>query len=206
MGEVIPAFVQARMSSRRFPGKVLAPLHGVPVLRHVVDRLARVLPRNQIVIATSTDPSDDRLAAYAEGLEVRVFRGSLDNVFERFQGCLKAHPCPAFFRISADSPLLVETLLPVFLEMWRKTRVDLITNIFPRSWPRGHSVELLDAAAFAAIDATTLTAEQKEHLTTVYYQNPARFRIVNVPSGRSDWSEINLCVDTPEDLERLERE
>jgi len=194
------------MSSRRFPGKVLAPLRGVPILRHVVDRLARVLPPDQIVVATSTDPSDDPLAAYAERLAVRVFRGALDNVFERFRSCLKAHPCPGFFRISADSPLLDESLLPVFLEKRLETPADLITNVFPRSFPRGQSVELLDAAAFATIDPATLTAEQQEHLTAVYYQNPTRFRIVNIASTRGDRSGTNLCVDTLPDLERLERE
>ena len=78
----VRAFVQARMSSARFPGKVLAPFRGRPILWHVVDRVARALPDVPRVIVTSTDASDDPIAAYAQAIDTACFRGPLDDVFE----------------------------------------------------------------------------------------------------------------------------
>src|SRR5436190_24302869 len=101
--ERVRAFVQARMSSSRFPGKVLAPLHGQPLIRHVLERLAAVLPEQCIVVATSREASDDPLAAYLATLGVPVYRGELENVVGRFQRCLEAFPCEWLVRISADS-------------------------------------------------------------------------------------------------------
>lgn len=191
------------MSSRRFPGKVLERLRGKPVLRHLLDRLARVSPRDRIVVATSEDPSDDPLAAYVRESGHPLFRGPLDDVFLRFRRCLEAHPCDWFHRISADSPLFDETLVPRFEEIAGASPADLITNVFPRSFPKGHSLETVRAATFLKIDGP-LTLEQKEHVTKYFYENPTRFRIQNVSSGTPELAMVNLCVDTIEDLRRLE--
>jgi spore coat polysaccharide biosynthesis protein SpsF (cytidylyltransferase family) len=82
--------------------------------------------------------------------------------------------------------------------------IDLVTNVFPRTFPKGHSVELLNAGSFARLDSVLLSAEEQEHLTKVYYNHPERFRIVNVSSGDPALAAMNYCVDTLEDLRRLE--
>jgi spore coat polysaccharide biosynthesis protein SpsF (cytidylyltransferase family) len=199
----VKTFVQARMSSSRFPGKVLAPLNGKPVLAHLIDRLKAGVPVEAIVVATSDHRSDDPLAVYAATLGVQVFRGPLDNVFERFRLCLERYPCDWFYRISADSPLMDGSLLARLAEKADKD-VDLVTNVFPRSFPKGHSAELLNSERFARLDPVLLSAEEQEHLTKVYYNHPGRFRIVNIPSGDPSRATINYCVDTLEDLRRLE--
>jgi len=195
--------VQARMISSRFPGKVLALLDGKPVLDHLVDRLKAVLGAGAVVVATSDDRSDDPLAAHVPSLGVTLFRGPLENVAERFRLCVERHPCEWFFRVSGDSPLLDATLLPL-LRARAEPGVDLITNVFPRTYPKGHSVELLRTETFVRLRTGDLTPEEKEHVTKVYYNHPDRFRIVNVASGDPSLSRINYCVDTPEDLARLE--
>ena len=198
-------FNQARMSSSRFPGKVLAPLEQRPVLQWVVDGVSSVVERDQIVVATSGAASDDELEDVVRGLGVNIFRGTLDNVVLRFQECLLAFPCPWFFRISADSPFINASVLPMLLERCADD-LDLVTNVFPRTFPRGHSAELIRSEIFAAFNAEDLTAEQQEHVTQVYYDNPQRFRIVNVESEDVSLAKLNYCVDTPEDLRRLERD
>ena len=90
---VVRAFVQARMSSSRYPGKVLAPFCGRPILAHVVERVTRAVTPKRVVVAMSTEASDEPLARCAEVLGVQVFRGSLVNVFGRLVACLKKHPC-----------------------------------------------------------------------------------------------------------------
>ena len=196
-------FIQARMSSSRFPGKVLAPLEKRPVVQWVVDQVSSVVARDHIVVATSDTASDDELEEVVRGLGVNVFRGDLDNVVLRFQECLLTFPCPWFFSISADSPFINSSVLPMLSE-WCSDELDLVTNVFPRTFPRGHSAELIRSETFSALNTDELTAEQKEHVTQVFYDNPLRFRIVNVESEDASQAKLNYCVDTPEDLRRLE--
>lgn len=200
----IPIFIQARMLSSRFPGKVLAPLAGKPVLAHVIDRVAGAILAGGIIVLTSTDPSDDPLASYVSGLGIGLFRGPLENVFLRFQQCLRVHPCEWFFRISADSPFLDPALLRQMRSYASRSDLDLVTNVFPRSFPKGRSVEMIAAKTFAAIDAAGLALEEAEHVTPVYYRNPDHYRILNIESGDPTLAATSLAVDTLNDLKRLE--
>lgn len=201
----VSAFVQARMSSERFPGKVLAPCAGRPIVARVADAVARVVPRERVVLATSTAQTDDPLAAYASAIGLRVFRGDRLDVFERFQQCLRTHPCEWFFRVCADSPLLDTSVMERALKS-AQGDIDLITNVAPRTFPRGQSVELLRSDTFAAIGGDTLDAASREHLTRVYYTNPDRFRILNLESDDPEATVRHLAVDTIDDLRRIEME
>ena len=199
----IRIFVQARMSSRRFPGKVLATLAGRPMIDHVLERCGRAFGRDRVVLATSRDASDDALAAHAQRQAASVFRGDLENVFGRFQQCLAAHPCEWFVRISADSPLIDPRLIACVAER-RRPDLDLVTNVQPRTFPAGQSVEVVNCGSFAALDAAALTAEEREHVTLVFYRHPERFRVRNVASRDPGLASQHLAVDTHEELRMVE--
>ena len=201
---MVRVFIQARMGSRRFPGKVLAPFQGKAVIARLIDAAAAAVARERIAVATSATAADDPLACYVRELGVAVFRGPLENVVERFQGCLSAYPCDWFFRLSADSPLLDPALLQAALRYGDARDVDLVTNVFPRTFPKGQSVEMIRAATFARIDAPRLTPQQQEHATQVYYYHPEIFNIVNLESAEPKLAETSYAVDTLEDLIRLE--
>src|SRR5437588_12520260 len=133
-------FVQARMSSKRFPGKVLTLLAGRPMIAHVLERCGQAFGADKVVLATSVDPSDDRLAAYAEGHGHALFRGELDNVAGRFQQCLAAYPCDWFVRISGDSPLIDPQLL-ARLAQRRRPPYDPVTAVPTASLPAGPAAQ-----------------------------------------------------------------
>jgi spore coat polysaccharide biosynthesis protein SpsF len=192
------------MSSRRFPGKVLAPFRGRPIIWHVLDRVARALPDVKRVVVTSTDASDDPLAAYAMSLSTPCFRGPLDDVFERFRYAARAHTATWMLRICADSPLLDARVLTAVVGALDPT-LDLVTTIAPRTFPKGHNAELINGATFSAIDARELDDQDREHVTRFLHRNPQRFRIKNVESGDPTLSAQELAVDTIEDLYRLEQ-
>ena len=106
----IIAIIQSRMTSERYPGKMLAPFLGKPVIAHVVDkiRISKVNPK--IILATSENHTDDPLVLYAKYLGIEVVRGSHNDVFGRFISALKKYKCDAFFRVCGDSPLLLPSL------------------------------------------------------------------------------------------------
>lgn len=202
---MLRAFIQARMSSKRFPGKVLAPLTGTPLLGHVVERVSRVVPRDRIVIATSSHTADDPIVGYAGMLGVAAVRGPLTDVFARFRACLAEHPCEWFVRVCADSPLVDPALLARMTALAGSSDADLITNVQRRTFPKGQSLELLRAVTFLAVDPGTLDDGEREHLTRYFYARPERFRIVNIEREGPPATEAeHVVVDTLEDLRRLE--
>lgn len=190
------------MSSRRFPGKVLAPFRGRPIIWHVLDRVARALPDVPRLVVTSNDPSDDPLAAYLADLGQPCFRGPLDDVLERFRLAAKQYDASYLLRICADSPLLDERVLTAVVGAHDRS-LDLVTTTQPRTFPKGHNAELINAASLAAL--TDLDADDREHVTRAFYRQPERFKIVNVESGDPSLAKLELAVDTIEDLHRLER-
>ncbi len=191
------------MSSRRFPGKVLAPFRGQPIIWHVIDRVARALPDHPRCVVTSTDASDDPLAAYVSRIATPVFRGPLDDVFERFRLAARERGAAFVLRICADSPLLDTRVLHAVVAAHDRA-LDLVTTTAPRTFPKGSNAELINTATFAALDAAELDAEDKEHVTRFLHRNPQRFRIQNVESGDPSLATLELAVDTIEDLQRLE--
>lgn len=201
---MLRVFIQARMSSRRFPGKVLAPLSGQPLIKGLLQQTLRVVPLTQVVVLTSVESSDDPLVCYLQNLDVAVYRGSLQNVASRFHDCLGHYSCDWFVRLCADSPFLDPTVLTSVLAHQGRLDLDLVTNVYPRTFPKGHSVEMVKAASFAALNPQSLSDEEKEHVTAVFYQHPEQFRILNVTSSDPRQASISYVVDTVDDLQRLE--
>ena len=196
-------FIQARMSSTRFPGKMLAPLHGVPVIKHIVDRVSKVPDIQDAVVLTSTQQSDDPLAAYLDAQGHKVFRGDLDNVFLRFQDALKTYPCDAFVRICGDSPIIHPDLIVYMMSCFKKETADFLSNTHHKKFPKGQSVEIIKSDLFTSIDPRSLTEEQQEHVMPYFYENAAKYKTV-FPDSTVNHRHINTCVDTIEDLQNLE--
>jgi spore coat polysaccharide biosynthesis protein SpsF len=198
------AFILARMSSSRFPGKVLAPFRGAPVLAHVVDRVRQVFAAEHVFVLTSDHRSDDPVAAYVPELGVRLYRGPLDDAFDRFRRCASAAGPEWAVRINADSPLLNGRVLRAVVDR-AVGATDLVTTIAPRTLPKGQNPEAIRCAALWTVDDSELTRSDREHVTAFYHRHPERFRIRNVSARDGNHSSIDLSVDTLEDLERLER-
>lgn len=204
MPGLIRAFVQARMSSRRFPGKVLAPFRGRPLIDHVLASVGQALPHVPIVVATSSEKTDDPLAEYLRSMNVPVFRGPLQKTFDRFRMCVREYPCEWILRVSGDSPMLDARVLKAVVRQ-AGAQWDLVTTISPRTFPSGQNAELIRVSTFVKIDAKEISDHDQEHVTSFYYRNTNQFRIFNVESGNAKLAELSFAVDTVEDLDRLER-
>lgn len=194
--------VQARMSSARLPGKVLRELCGKPVLAWLLDGLALCSGPDMVVLATSTEPSDDPVAGFCAGRRLACFRGSLNNVAGRFLDAAEAHGLDAFVRICGDSPFIDPRLVDEAVALYRQGGADLVTNVLRRTYPKGQSVEVVGAQGFRRAVAAMTDPQDREHVTRHFYANADKYRLRSLESG-GDFGAVNYCVDTVEDLARL---
>ncbi|MGH7380760.1 MAG: cytidylyltransferase domain-containing protein [Candidatus Methylomirabilales bacterium] len=198
----VGAIVQARMNSERLPGKVLHTVRGKPMLEYLLERLDHCKSLDAVVVATSTDPTDDPVARFCRQGARQCFRGSLDNVASRFKDVLDTSKLDAFVRISGDSPLLDPKVVDRGVELFLKGDYDVVTNVFPRSFPRGQSVEVVRAGTFRRAFERAWSEDELQHVTLYFYRHPEWFRILNFGAD-ADYSGVHLAVDTIEDMERF---
>lgn len=203
LGKRVVAIVQARMTSRRLPGKVLMEIAGRPVLGHIVDRLDRCSKIQEIVVATSSDPSDDPIAEFADANGIRCYRGSLEDVAGRMLGAARESACDAFVRVNGDSPLMVPDLVDTGVDLFRSEDPDLVTNVRTRTFPKGQSVEVIALDSMARACREMSTDSEREHVTRHFYLNQDRFRIESFESPENH-GQVQLSVDTREDLVRVD--
>jgi spore coat polysaccharide biosynthesis protein SpsF len=192
--------VQARMSSERVPGKVLRPVGGKPMLQYLLERLRHAGMLDQVVLATSDADDDAPVAEFGREFGVECVRGSLPNVALRFLQVLEGRPCDYFVRISGDSPLFDPGLVTRAFELAAEGEWDLITNVMPRTFPPGQSVEAVRTATYREAYERFAEPEDFEHVTKYLYKHPEEFRIRNFRADRP-YPGLHLAVDTPEQLD-----
>jgi spore coat polysaccharide biosynthesis protein SpsF len=191
------------MNSKRLPGKVMRQLAGRAVLQHILDRLQRCTTIDGICIATSVNPADDVIADFATHVDVDLYRGELDNVAERMLGAATAAKADALVRINGDSPLIDPEIVDSAVALYHSEMPDLVTNVLRRTFPKGQSIEVIAVPALALACREMRSAAEREHVTTWFYENPNRVRIVGFESERPRDS-YQLSVDTQHDLNRAE--
>jgi len=192
------------MTSSRYPGKMLAPFLGKPIFANVVDRIKKSKVNLKIILATSNHRTDDPLALYAKNLGVDVVRGSLEDVMTRFIQTLRKFECEAFFRICGDSPLLYPILFEKAFAIYNQGNYDLVTNIYPKTFPPGMSVELIKTKTFIKTENMIKNVEDREHITQYFYKKSKEFKIYNIENKNFFDPNLNLALDKPEDLKKLE--
>jgi spore coat polysaccharide biosynthesis protein SpsF len=189
------------MTSSRLPGKVMAPVLGEPMIGRQVERLRRARRIDRLVIATSTDPSDDPLAAYCDGLDLAVFRGPLDDVLERFRGALALNrDAEAVVRLTADCPLADPELIDRVVEHHHEAGADYTSNTLgTRTYPHGLDVEVIRPEVLMEAAERAADPYEREHVTPYVYRRPETYRLAGVARHES-LAGLRWTVDFPEDL------
>lgn len=182
------------------PRKALADFAGKPLITRVLERVNQAGP---VVLATSDRPIDDELEAVAKRLGVAVFRGSADDVLGRLLAAAESCGFDPIVRISGDSPFVDPDLIRTMIDAHRATDMDLTTNVMPRTFPPGNSVEVLSLAALRRANDQASSEDDREHVTTFIYRNAKSFRIANHTAPDARYQGIELTVDEPSDLDRL---
>lgn len=202
MNKKIGAIIQARMNSKRFPGKVLYKLGGKPLLGYLLDGLRQCLYLKNIVVATSIEGSDTPIADYCRSENIPCYRGNLENVAGRFIGVLDEFRFDAFVRINGDSPLLDHRLVDKGIDIYNSGNFDIVTNVLKRTFPHGQSVEVVNSDIFKKNYPFMRLPEEREHITSYFYSHTDGLVIHNFESGK-DYGDIQFSIDRHEDIKRL---
>jgi spore coat polysaccharide biosynthesis protein SpsF len=199
---MILAVLQARMSSTRLPGKVMADLVGAPMITRQIERLSRSALIDRIVLATSTDPSDDPLAACVRALGLGAYRGSLDDVLGRFIGALGAFgPADHVVRLTGDCPLADPVVIDQTIALHLERGTDYASNTpARRTFPKGLDVEVVRAPCLIRGGHAAKDPYEREHVTPYFYRHPEQFPQVFLSQAAQE-GDVRWTVDGPDDLE-----
>ena len=194
------AIVQARMSSSRLPGKVLKEINNRSMISLQIERLSKSKLVDEIIVATSIDKSDDVLVRCLQSEGVAVFRGSLEDVNQRFLELCKTKPIGPTVRITADCPLLDHNLVDQVISFFKNGNFQYASNTINRTFPRGLDVEIFDSGSFIEYSSSNKLSDfEKEHVTPIFYNNSELFSIGSF-RGHKDLSKLRWTVDTETDF------
>lgn len=195
----IVAIVQARMGSTRLPGKVMKDLAGKTVLARVVERARRSSEIGEVVIATTHQRDDDVIVDECRSLAVRVFRGEVHDVLDRYYRAAKEARAEAIVRITSDCPLIEAEITDATIRAFLQRRPDYASNVLERTFPRGLDTEIMSWDALARTWQEAEQLYEREHVTPYIYENAQKFTLHSV-KGETDLSGHRWTLDEPADL------
>lgn len=191
----IVAIIQARLGSTRFPQKVFAVLSGKPLIWHVVNRLKYSNKINRIVLATTDKHTDDELAKWADIEGINYFRGSENNVLERFYFTAKKYSADIILRITADDPFKDPQIIDEVIEKLIQEKLDFAYNNNPPTFPEGLDTEVFTFEALEKAYLQSVDDYEKEHVTQYFYRNKNSFKQANLYANRN-LSHLRWTIDT----------
>jgi spore coat polysaccharide biosynthesis protein SpsF len=200
------AIIQARMGSTRLPGKVMKSLFGKPMLEYIIKRVQAAKMVDQIVIATTTESDDNIINDFAKKYNIECYRGSSEDVLDRYYQAAKAYDADVIIRITADDPLkdprIIDEILLEYINASGK--YDYVSNTIIPTYPIGLDVEVF---SFQAIRKAWNESEgqfYREHVTPYIWNNSNIFNLKNIEHKGENLSTLRWTVDTQKDFEFVE--
>lgn len=224
------AIIQARMKSSRLPDKVMLDIAGKPMLQRVIERTQAAKQVDQVVVATTNGVEEDPIAELCAGLHVGFYRGSLQDVLDRYYHCALSYSPDVVVRITADCPVIDPGLMDETIQvlmgasqgngLWQpqgdpqkynpSTTAgipwDYAATRLPPPWKRTYPIGLdVEVCTFNALEIAWRNAQEqhtREHVLPYLYEMESRFRCI-VGAHQPDYGHYRWTVDTPEDLELI---
>lgn len=198
--------VQARMTSTRLPGKVLKQVLGKPLLEYQIERLQRVKLADEIVIATTINQTDNPIVDLCNRLSVSYFRGSEEDVLERYYQAATVHQADVVVRVTSDCPLIDPQVINQAIDYYLQNQsiYDYVSNGLKRTYPRGMDTEVFSFSVLQQAFMEATAQPDREHVTPFVYRQPERYRLGDVLYSE-DCSHHRWTVDTAEDFELIQK-
>jgi spore coat polysaccharide biosynthesis protein SpsF len=191
---MILSIIQARYSSSRLPGKVLKPILGKPMLLRQIERINRAKRIDRLVVATSVDKSDNEIENICRINNIVCFRGSLDDVLDRFyQAALQYNP-EHIVRLTGDCPLADPEVIDAIIKMHVEGGYDYTSNCIKMTFPDGLDTEVFTFKALRVAWEEACLPSHREHVTQFFHKNPERYQLGSY-TNNVDLSHLRWTVD-----------
>lgn len=198
----VNAIIQARCGSTRFPNKVFVDINKKPLIWHIVNRLKYTEYIDDIIVATTVKPEDDIIEEWCVSETVKCFRGSENDVLNRYYCAAIKYPSDVIVRVTADDPFKEPKVIDEAVRKLICEKYDFVTNNFPPSFPEGLDCEAFMFSVLEDMEKNSKDSFEREHVTQYVYRNAKKFKIGNIVSDK-DLSSYRWTIDTKEDYEMV---
>ena len=195
----IGIIIQARSSSKRLPNKVLSELGTRSILEHVINRVKKVSFKKKIIVATTKNKKDQKIAKIAKKNRCFLFRGSKKNVLKRYFDCSKKFKLKTIIRICSDSPFIDPKIIERGYNIFKKKKYDYVSNIVIPTYPAGMSVEIFNFESLKKANKAKTDDKEKEHVTPYIYRNEKIFKIKNF-KAKKNYNKYRFAIDYKKDF------
>jgi len=202
--KTIVIVVQARMGSSRLPGKVLKEVDGKPLLWYLLKKLDQLKHKSKILLATTLSPGDAVLEDFAKKNKINVYRGSENDVLDRYYQGVKNLNADIVVRITADCPLMDASIIDIGLDKFLNSNYDYLSNVHPATYPDGYDVEIFSFKTLENAWKDAKKTSEREHVTPYIWNHPELFKLGNWENEK-DYSQYRLTVDEKEDFELVSK-
>ena len=201
MKKKIACIIQARVNSKRFPGKIIMPLSNKTVLQYQLERLKKIKNVNNLILATTKNKIDNKLTKIAKKQKIQIYRGDQNNVLRRYYNCALTYKASIIIRITADCPLIDIKYVNILLKFFLKNKYDYLSNIDLNYLPDGFHCEIFNFKSLKKAFNLAKTKFDKEHVTSFIWSNPKIFSVCcyRGKKHRFHSKKIRLTLDYYED-------
>ena len=198
----VVASIEARMNSSRLPGKILSDINGQPSLTRMVRRLRKCQKIDDIIVATSDNPSDDVVEEWSINESVSLYRGSEDDVLKRVVMAQQTMHSDIVAELCGDCPLIDPDVIDLAVETYLNNNCDVVTTTQKQSWPQGVDVQVFSLQNLQEVEKKISDPAVREHVSLYFYENPDKFSIFNILAPREYYApDLRLQLDYKEDYE-----
>lgn len=201
MKKKISCIVQARVNSKRLPGKILMPVFGKSLLQHLLERLKKLKTIDDLIVATTKHKLDDQTAKIAKLINVKIYRGDEHNVLKRYYDCAKINKSSVIIRVTADCPLIDIKYINELLKIFLKNDYDYLSNLDLNYLPDGFHCEIFNFRSLEKAQKLAKSKFDREHVTSFLWSNPKIFSIHHYCGKKlkNHSKDIRLTLDYHED-------
>jgi spore coat polysaccharide biosynthesis protein SpsF len=198
----IVTVIQARSGSTRLPGKVMMDILGRPLLLRMIERVQRAKLAGTIVVATTTESSDDIIEELCQKEGLLCYRGSKEDLLDRHYQAAKLYGADAVVKIPSDCPLIDPVVIDKVLQYYLDEDYDFVSNLHPATYPDGNDVEIMSMNAIEKAWQNATRSMEREHTTPYIWENPELFTIGEVKweTGLDYSMSHRWTIDYPEDF------
>ena len=203
---MILGIIQARTGSSRLPGKIMMEIEGKTMLEHMIERILKSKKLDKIIIATTTEKNDDVITILAKKMNIDIFRGSENDVLDRYYNACKKYSANIVVRLSSDSPLLDGEIIDTVIEEYLSGDYDFVGTLAPqpRTFPDGLSVEVFSSKLLNYAQLNAKKPSDREHVTLYMLTQYQKFKIHRV-DYENDCSCYRFNLDYSEDFQLLKK-